>query len=797
MGLAGVFLSHYRRHPGQLVSLLLILVCAAMLWSGVRALTGSAADAVNESRAALEPLLSVVREDGEPLTVEDFVRLRRLGICVSPRLEVRVAAENAPVVVGIDPFSAGCLRQYRERDGNAAGASQAVGRLIEEFDRPTLLGNATDLARWEQHTVTTSAPYLLREASGLPRGELLTDISVAAELAPVGRKSLAILTPAAELQDVGLPPEYRSDVQEYGVEPDPLVDAFLLSLNALGVLALLVAGLLVRAVYRFALEQRRRSLQILARLGVPKGQLNRALLVEVVVVALVGGTLGLWLGELLAGAMASGFQGTLQGLFSVEFYAQRSPGAATWLGMVLILALVVAWAGADLLMTARTDAQWEWHGNPTWRWPLALVVLAGSVTCLLFTETLWLIFAATLGCLVGAGLLLPDMLARILGWLERRCRQPWMGRQRPLLEWSCAEMRALCHLLQLPLIALAFAIATAIAVQSMVTGFETTFDRWLDQRLQGDLYLDPGESVAPEGFTGQLSALPGVTSVLPMVRGRGVLGALPVDVMAVDPASPLVQDWPFLQAAPAHWRAMEQNGVMVNEQLARRRGLTLGDTVTFQLGTVQQTREIVGIYADYGRPEGEIVLALAALPASIPSQYTTFVLATRTPTDTAWRDWPEKYIWLAGSRVRDQAWLKQAANDAFDRTFRMTRLLNLLTLTLAGVALALMGLVIFRLRHGSYTLLHVYGVSRPSLRRRLIAHSMLVTGLLAVLAIPLGVFLGWVLVAKVNPAAFGWALSLHLYPAYWLQVWAACLGIGALVGVLAGNPVRLEGLKNE
>jgi putative ABC transport system permease protein len=127
----------------------------------------------------------------------------------------------------------------------------------------------------------------------------------------------------------------------------------------------------------------------------------------------------------------------------------------------------------------------------------------------------------------------------------------------------------------------------------------------------------------------------------------------------------------------------------------------------------------------------------------------------------------------------------------------MTRILNALTLALAGTALALMGLVIFRLRQGSYTLLHVYGVQRKSLRRRLIAHSMLITGLLALLAIPLGIFLGWVLVARVNPAAFGWALPLELYPGFWLQVWLACLFIGAFVGALVGNPVRLETLKNE
>jgi putative ABC transport system permease protein len=74
---------------------------------------------------------------------------------------------------------------------------------------------------------------------------------------------------------------------------------------------------------------------------------------------------------------------------------------------------------------------------------------------------------------------------------------------------------------------------------------------------------------------------------------------------------------------------------------------------------------------------------------------------------------------------------------------------------------------------------------------------MLLTGLLGVLATPLGLLLAWVLVARVNPVAFGWALPFNLYPLYWVQVWLVCLAIGALTGVMMASPVRLETLKNE
>ncbi|TLM78574.1 FtsX-like permease family protein [Microbulbifer harenosus] len=827
MGLGTVFLSHYRRHPGQLAGLLLILVCAAMLWSGVRSLTAAAGNAVADSTAVLEPLLSVVRVDGEPLSVEDFARLRRAGLCASPRLEVRFTTgeSEAPVVIGIDPLSAACLRKYRQRRGERAlaeGAASVASTLMAGLagsDHPLLLGSASDLARWRQLSLPGVEDIETDVIDGVPRGQLFADISVAADLAGAGHGRLQILLPAAEVERVPLPAAYRAEVEDYGVEPDPLVESFLLSLDALGALMLLVAALLVRSVYRFALEQRRRSLEILIRLGVTVGRLRMALIAEVLLIALAGGTVGMWLGEWLASAMATGFESTLSGLFSVDTLVMRAPTPETWLGMVLILAVVVGWACVDLLLLGRRDRHGGLHGSgiqaggpqtdtgatSRWRGLLALVLLVLSLIGLREAGHLWLIFLAALGCLMGAGLLLPDLLNKLLACAERRCR-------RPLLEWSCSEMRALCRLLSLPLTALAFAIATAIGVHAMVTGFESTFARWLDQRLQGDLYLDPGVPVATEEWRARLRQIPGVTSVLPMVRTRALLYSaragqisteqsttdlLPVDVLGVDPASPLLQAWPFLFEIPDLWAELARRGVLINEQLARRQSIAVGDRIRFRLGARSHTRDVIGIYADYGRPEGELMLPLAMVSDALPDRYSTFVLGAADIHSVPWQDWPQQHPWLGRSRLRDQAGLKQSANAAFARTFQMTRMLNALTLALAGTALALMGLVIFRLRQGSYTMLYVFGERCKPLRLRLIGHSVLVTGLLALLAIPLGVFLSWVLVARVNPAAFGWALPLHFYPGFWLQVWLVCLLIGAVVGVLVGNPVRLETLKNE
>ncbi|UTW11886.1 FtsX-like permease family protein [Marinobacterium rhizophilum] len=796
--LGRVYLSHYQRHPGQLLGLLLILACAAMLWSGIQSLTGRGAAAIEAALQAQAPQLSVQRLDGSPLAIIDFSRLRRAGFCVTPRLHLLVTQDAAPGarqaplrLLGVDPLTADCLVP-------APGMAPMLDSAREQMTQASagaslgLWGTTATLQRWRQQA--SVAEYPLYEQAQLPADLLLGDIGTIARLAErqVHDSRLELLLPAP--LSGPLPPEYEAVLHEYGVSSAPLARSFLLSLKALGWLGLLVAALLVRAVYLFAMEQRRRSLDVLYRHGVPLWRLRLYLVVEMLLLCVLGGALGVWLGTVLAGLLADGFRGTLAGLFGVQRLGAGLSAGALWLQAALVLLVLLGWACSDiLLLRARERSAGATGGEGPWGWIAGVLLMQAGGLGLGLATSLWLIFAATGACLLGAGLLLPRLLGVLLGAL-----QAVLQRQgRVLLEWSCSELQAQCRLLRLPLLALAFAIASAIGIQAMVAGFETTFVRWLEQRLQGELYLDPGRAVQLQDWLEPLQALPQVALVQPRVRGRGLVEQQAVEVLAVDTMAEQAQGWAFLASVPQPWQALQGQAVLVNEQLARRQGIKLGDWIKVRLGALEKLRQVVAIYADYGRPDGEILLSLQHLPEALPGRHTTFVLGLLPGAPPDWRRWEQQYDWLAGSRLRDQATLKRAARAQFARTFSITAALSGLTLLLSGVALALMAHALLRLRARHYTWIHVCGLTRAQLRRRLCAHAMLLTTALAVLATPLGVFLSWVLVARVNPVAFGWALPLHLYPLYWLQVWLLCLLIGGVTGVLMASPVRLETLSND
>src|ERR1700749_1644982 len=103
-----VLRSHWRRHPMQLATLLIGLISAIALWSGVQALNQQARTSYDRAAATFGgsrvPML--VSRDGTSLPQQIFVELRRAGWPVSPLLEGRVpiGGRSFPLP-GIEPVT--------------------------------------------------------------------------------------------------------------------------------------------------------------------------------------------------------------------------------------------------------------------------------------------------------------------------------------------------------------------------------------------------------------------------------------------------------------------------------------------------------------------------------------------------------------------------------------------------------------------------------------------------------------------------------------------------------------------
>ncbi len=99
--------------------------------------------------------------------------------------------------------------------------------------------------------------------------------------------------------------------------------------------------------------------------------------------------------------------------------------------------------------------------------------------------------------------------------------------------------------------------------------------------------------------------------------------------------------------------------------------------------------EIVGIYADYGNPKGQIAVNFAALTRRFPQTPQTAVRPARRAGKDRGADHQrlQKKFRLDERSVADQATMKAESKRIFNRTFAVTAALNTFTLGVAGIAL--------------------------------------------------------------------------------------------------------------
>src|SRR5256884_2487223 len=102
-----VLLSHWRRHPTQLATLLIGLISATALWSGVQALNQQARNSYDRAAATFGGTRTAMLVGNSPTFPQTlFVDLRRAGWPVSPVLEGRIQIGGRSLrLLGIEPVT--------------------------------------------------------------------------------------------------------------------------------------------------------------------------------------------------------------------------------------------------------------------------------------------------------------------------------------------------------------------------------------------------------------------------------------------------------------------------------------------------------------------------------------------------------------------------------------------------------------------------------------------------------------------------------------------------------------------
>ena len=774
--------SHWVRHPMQLITLALGLALATALWSGVQAINAEARKSYARSAETLGQN-QLDRLTGPAITFDEFRHLRQAGWLVSPVIEGRLPGTGVRLL-GVDPLSA----------PPQAGLSALADGTVElgQFLQPA----GVLLAAPETAQELSDAESEVIIAPDLAPGTALTDVQNAARL--LNRQTLSYLLIASQ-QPAGLAP-LDALTTLTRITPDDQTDlaqltgSFHLNLTAFGLLSFGVGLFIVQSAIGLAFEQRRTTFRTLRALGVSLRRLLLLLGLELVSIAIVAGLIGLVLGYFIAAALLPGVAGTLRGLYGAQISGSLSFDPVWAITGLLMTLGGAAVAGAQamyrtahvpLLSSAKPRA-WTRMSIAELRLQglVALVLLLGAFGFAQFGNSLLSGFACLACLLLGAALALPGFLIGLISLLERFARGP-------LSEWLFADARQQVPALSLALMALLLALAANIGVSTMVGSFRLTFEGWLNQRLVSELYISTETPAQAEALQAYLQRE--ADSVLPQWSVEDQAAGQPVAIYGVVDHATYRDHWPLIAQDPEAWdKVAAGDGVLINEQLARRADLWPGSTVTLNtLGAIA----VVGVYSDYGNPAGQIIASFDALRATSPDKpvlrYAVRVAPERV--DALMNDLQTEFD-LSERNMINQADVKAMSMGIFEQTFRVTGALNILTFCVAGFAMLTSLLTLSNMRLPQLAPLWALGQQSKTLAQMELVRTAGLAVMTWIFSIPVGLILAWVLLTVVNVQAFGWLLPMSLFPAEWFRLG----GFAVLAAVLAAAwpVIRLIRLPN-
>ena len=749
-------LSHWRRNPLQLFAYLAGLALATALWSGVQAINAEARASYDAAAATLGDgqFDLLVPRQGDSISLEQYVTLRRFGWLVSPVVDGRLGDVR---LVGIDPVTS----------PTGLGAVETEGA-----DNPF----ETVFATRETALKLDPAVQVTLDA-GVAPGLAVGDIGVVQRLLQRDDLTRLVVLPGQPLDQPALSsvaPGLRVQPAQQVADVAQLTDSFHLNLTAFGLLSFAVGLFIVHSTIGLAFEQRRGMIRTLRSLGVPLKTLIATIALEMLTLALIGAGLGIILGYLIAALLLPDVAATLRGLYGAEISGTLKLRASWW-GSGMLLAVVGTaaalssriWQIAQMPLLASVRPR-AWVTATASRFRLqsigAILLLGAAVPVALLGGGLLAGFAL-LGCLlIGAALALPAVAAAVLTVLERRTVTPIWG-------WFWADTRQQLPGLSLALMALLLAVSANIGVSTMVSSFRLTFVAFLDQRLAPELFVQTETADQSAALATFLQSRE--VEVLPLLKTETTVANLPVELYGVRVGPTYRTSWVFLDAAPAAWDLVEKGeAVVVNEQFARRADLWVGDRLRLPS---ELTLPIAAVVGDYGNPQGQVIVSEQRFAGLYPDIYPDR-FGIRTQDAALLRAAIVEAVGIDDGAFTAQEAIKALSLEVFEKTFVVTSALNILTLGVAGFAILMSLLTLADLRVPQLAPVWALGLTRRRLGWLEVVRAVLLAGIVFVCAIPMGLALAWILLSVINVEAFGWKLPMYLFPFEYLR-----LGVYALI----------------
>ncbi len=574
--------------------------------------------------------------------------------------------------------------------------------------------------------------------------------------------------------------------------------SYRVNLNVLALVALFTGGLLVFSTQALAVVRRRAQFALLRVLGMTRRQLVALVVAESALVGVAGSVLGLGAGYALAGLAlrwvgadlgAGHFRGLVPALvvdpWSLAVFFALGVAAAV-IGS-FVPALEAARAAPALALKAGDDQRALARLAPAW--PGLAVAAAGALATLpppVAGLPLFGYLAVAL-LLVGTLMLMPRLALIALAVL------PVPRSAAPRL--ALAQLRGAPGQVAVSLATIVASVSLMVSMAIMVSSFRQSLDDWLLRVLPADAYFraSGGGDTAylPADAQARIAALPGVQRVeftreqqvlLDAARPRVALSARPVDAGGPGSGLPLMGESVVVAAGapPPIW---------VSEQVVDLHGFRPGSVVTLPLAGRALRFTVAGVFRDYARQQGAIVIdreRYIALTGDARATGGAVWLAPGTTAD-ALREAIAREIPGGGKlEIALPGAIRTASLSIFDRTFAVTYALEFaaVVIGLAGLSSSFGALVLARRRE--FGMLRHIGMTRGQIGAMLATEGVTVSGIGLVVGLGLGGIISLILIEVVNRQSFHWSMDVAV-------PWGALAGFALAVLALASVTALASG----